>query len=220
MGRALYVYAILRAGTRLPRVPGHRLERIELGAVAAAAEPRAKAPAATERALREQYRVVARLHERVNAILPVRFGALVEREELERVAALRQRTLLDGLKKVRGRSQMTVRLLGSPPAPAPVPAVATGTAYLRARVEASRPVISPLAESIRRSVAGIVTAESIDPGRGSIELTINHLVANGRLARYRVRVEKALAAFDSSPPVVMSGPMPPFAFAPDLWDEA
>jgi hypothetical protein len=220
MTRTLYVYAIVEPGVRLPRVAGHRIERVELGGVAAAAERRTKAPPLSEKALRDQYRVVASVHQRVNAIVPVRFGALVERDELERIASLRGRMLVAALRNVKGKSQMTVRLLGSAPARPPAMPAASGTDYLLSRAESNRPAVPPLADAIRRSVAAIVSAESIDPGRESIEVTINHLVPNGRLARYRSRVEAV--AFESSSPasVMISGPMPPFAFAPDLWDEA
>jgi hypothetical protein len=220
MGRALYVYAIVRSDVRLPPVAGHRIERVELGGVAAAAERRTRARPLSEKTLRDQYRVIARLHARVDAILPVRFGALVEAEELERIVALRRRTLVAALRNVRNRSQMTVRLLGSPIEAVPEPDAITGTAYLLARVESSRPVLSPAAEAIRRSVARLVAAESIDRGRGSIALTLHHLVAKDRLARYRAHVESAAADFGSPASVVISGPMAPFAFVPDLWNDA
>jgi len=220
MDRALYVYAIVRSDVRLPRIAGHRIERVELGGVAAAAERRTKAGPLSEKSLRDQYRVIARLHARVDAILPVRFGALVNADELARIVALRRRTLVAALRNVRNRSQMTVRLIGSPIEPAPGPGATTGTEYLLARVESSRPALPPAAETIRRSVARLVAAESIERGRGSIALTLHHLVANDRLERYRARLEDAAVRSGLQTSVVIAGPTAPFAFVPDLWNDA
>jgi hypothetical protein len=218
MGRALYVYAIVRSGIRLPRIPGHAIERVDIGTFAAVAERRRTARPLSEKTLRDQFRVVERLHERVDAILPVRFGAFVDEEELRRIVTLRRRALAVALRKVRKKSQMTVRLLGRPAARLPAAAAATGTQYLLARAESARPAVSPLAETIRRAVARLAAAEAIDPGRGSIELTLHHLVANGRVARYRDSIERTVADLNSRSAIVVSGPMPPFAFAPDLWN--
>ena len=114
MAARLYVYAIVRSNVRLPRIAGHRLERVELTGVAAAVERRTKARAPSHRALRDQYGVVTTLHERLDAILPVRFGALIEEDELRRVVRLRRSMFVSALRTVRRKSQMTVRFVGSP----------------------------------------------------------------------------------------------------------
>ncbi len=220
MAARLYVYAIVRSNVRLPRIAGHRLERVELTGVAAAVERRMKARAPSHRALRDQYGVVTTLHECLDAILPVRFGALIEEDELRRVVRLRRSMFVSALRTVRRKSQMTVRFVGSP---ADVPAVrtpATGTDYLLSRVESSRPVVTPLAEGIRQAVAGLISAESFDRGRGSIQLTMNHLVRNGLVARYRSKIEGIMPGAASPSTVIVTGPLPPFAFVPDLLHDA
>jgi hypothetical protein len=156
------------------------------------------------------------IHDVVNAMLPVRFGALVERSELERVIDLRRAVLLRALRQVRGKAQMTIRVFGratDPPRASRL--TATGTDYLRERAAASRPVVTPAAEELRRAVRALVSAERLDPGRGALQLSMHHLVPRARVDDYQARADRVL---ESTPQLVLSGPWPPFAFAPDLWE--
>ena len=116
----LYVFA-LAAGKAGPfSAAGHRIEFVKADAVYAAVERLDERPAVSEAALRTQHDIVARIAAKVDAILPARFGSLVDVEELERVVALRREAIRDALDLVRGRVQMTVRLFDAeaPPVPA------------------------------------------------------------------------------------------------------
>jgi len=212
----LYVYALLHDTRETMTFPDPRMELVRFGTIAAVVERRRARPAISERALRKQHRAVRQIHEVGDAVLPVRFGALVERSELESVINLRRATLLRALRQVRGKAQMTIRVFGRPAEQPRVSApIATGTDYLKARAAATRPVVSPAADELRRAVRGVVSAERLDPGRGSLELSIHHLVRRARLDDYRGRADRIL---ESAPQLVLSGPWPPFAFAPDLWE--
>jgi hypothetical protein len=50
-----------------------------------------------------------------------------------------------------------------------------------------------------------------------VQVTLHHLVRRGDAARYVAAVEASLGGLKVPPHVVISGPWPPFAFAPDLW---
>jgi hypothetical protein len=214
---SLYVYALLDSPRRPIRLPGPRIELVRFGAIAAAVERRRTPPAISERSLRTQHRIVRRLHEVAGATLPVRFGALVDYAELERVIGLRRGVLLRALRQVRGKEQMTVRVFGTAASTrsSPTPFIGSGADYLKARAAATRPVPSPIADAVRRAVRTIVSAERLDPGRGGLELSIHHLVGGGCVDDYRARVNRVVA---SAPPLAVSGPWPPFAFTPDLWE--
>jgi hypothetical protein len=217
MPRSLYVYAFVDRRVRSATLSLPGIEVVDAGGLGAVVRRRRAAPRLDEKTLRAQYRVVARVHEKTDAVLPVRFGALVDEEELVRVVRLRRGALAQALRRMRGRSQMTVRLIG-PPAPArhgarPV----SGADYLRARVDAGRPVLTPYADAILGALRPIASDERLGAGRGPVRLTIDHLVLDGRIARYRSRVERLAEAWDARAETILSGPLPPFAFAPDLW---
>jgi len=214
----LYVYAILDAGMPAPRVRGHRIEMLPVAGIWVAVEHLAEAPRISESTLRDQHQIVVRLGRAAKAILPVRFGAFLDAGELERVIRLRRGTFRKALQEVRGKEQMTVRIFG--PAMRPefaIPPV-SGTEYLRARAASARAPLPPVAEAIGRAVRSLVTSERTDSGRGGIQATLNHLVRRGRAAQYRSLVNAAVAQIESPAAVVVSGPWPPFAFAPDLWE--
>lgn len=219
-GPLLYVYALAQT-TRTSLVVGRdRIEFVGFGAIVAAVVRRSTSPRLSERALRAQHRVVCRLFDVTDAILPVRFGALVERDELSRVIQLRGGPLLSALRRVRGQVQMTVRIFGSVSGRG-VEAQRTprsGADYLRARAAASRPAPSPAGDRVSGAVRSLVSDERLDPGQGAVQVTIHHLVRRDRLDEYRSRVDDVVAGRDSRAHIVVSGPWPPFAFAPDLWE--
>jgi len=213
-GDTLYVYALLSDTRRELSLPDARMELVRFGNIAAVVEPRRTRPAATERALRKQHRIVQELHEVADAILPVRFGALVERGELGRIIDLRRGALLSALRHVRGKVQMTLRVFGpATDEPRMTALGGTGTDYLKARAAATRPVLSPAAEDVQQAVRALITAERVDPGRGALRCSIHHLVGRARVDDYQARVNTLI---ESTPELVLSGPWPPFAFTPDL----
>jgi hypothetical protein len=213
---SFYVYALLDASVRAPWPAIRGVEILEVAGIAAAVERRRRAPKTTEAALRKQHRLVVELSDLADAILPVRFGALVDPDELERVVGRRGGTLRKALRHVRGKRQMTVRVFGeiNPSGVRGTPA--TGTEYLLARAGPRSEDLPAIAASIRNALRSIVSDERIDAPHGSIQVTMNHLVRRDRLERYRSFVTSAIAGFEQH--VTVSGPWPPFAFAPDLFE--
>ena len=217
---SLYVFALAAGKAGTFSAAGHRIEFVKADAVYAAVERLDQRPAVSEAALRTQHDIVARIAAKVDAILPARFGSLVDVEELERVVALRREAIRDALDLVRGRAQMTVRLFDAEAA-VPLARAATaarsGTEYLQARREAAagRALPQPVA-AITAAVKDIVAAERSEAGQGRVAATIYHLVDRAAVEKYK----KRLAAIPPGPDQQMmsvTGPWPPFAFVPELW---
>ena len=219
---SLYVYALVDG--RLPRVKlhGRTIECVPVGDIFALAQRIPRAPAISEDALLEQHDVVVQLARRARAILPARFGSLLDEKELRRVVVLRAAQLSDAFDLVRGREQMTVRLLGvateSEP-PSRRAGVATeaglGTRYLQERRAAAG---FPLPDAVPRLTAAVrdmIFAEKAEPGQGGVRAMVYHLIERGRGAGYSHALTRAAA--EMAPFVVkVTGPWPPFAFAPEL----
>lgn len=212
----LYVYALTGAPVVAFPEGGSDLESIDLGGFFAVATAMAERPAVSEEALRRQHEVIVNIAARTDAVLPARFASLLERDELRRLADLRREVIRDALDLVRGREQMTVRLMGAAPQPVPVGQSApasTGTAYLRERRAAASGRGLPGVEAIERAVRDLVAAARVEPGPALT--SVYHLIWKADRARYRGRIDEtaALAAIE----VRVSGPWPPFAFTPELF---
>lgn len=217
MSRRVYVYALMddRAGVR--RIRGRRIEIVDVAGFQVGIERRSRPPALSEAALRVQHEIVMRLGRRAAATMPVRFGTFVGEDELEAILRRRRGTLRAALDAVSGRAQMTLRFFGGtkPHVPRP-PAAQSGTAFLHARRAAARPPISPEARAIQRALRTLVRAERIDGPRGAVALTMHHLVDCSSVALYRERLRSAAAQHPKGAALKVSGPFPPFAFAPEL----
>src|SRR5581483_9554897 len=121
-GVMLCVYAVRPASGRVrgTGAMGERLVEIAAGPIAAVAGRVPRAPRASERVLRAYDRVVRTVADQSSAILPVRFGTIVgDEEELRRVLRERQPLLRRTLRHVRGRLQMTIRIVTEPNARSP-----------------------------------------------------------------------------------------------------
>ncbi len=212
----LYVYAL--AGQPVPPVTiaGHRIECVESDAGYAAVTRLKAAPLVTEEALRRQHDVVADLVDRVESLLPARFGAFMDRAALLAVLGARREAIREALALVRNRRQMTLRLF-EPDSPAPGGtagrAASSGAAYLEARRAAA--AIPAALRAAGDALGPLVRAERAGAARGKASATLYHLIDRdaadryaGELAAFLLRSPAAIAA---------SGPWPPFAFAPDLW---
>ena len=70
----------------------------------------------------------------------------------------------------------------------------------------------PGAASMTAAVRHLVAAERSENGQGRSVASIYHLIERRHLDQYRA----ALSGVPSSI-ITVSGPWPPFAFAPDLW---
>jgi len=218
----LYVFALAGRKTGGFTTAGHRIEFVKADAVYAAVERLAERPAVSEAALRTQHEIVARIAAKVDAILPARFGSLVDLAELERVVALRREAIGDALDLVRGRVQMTVRLLDAEARAAAAPlahavtAAASGTEYLQARRQAAVRSLQQAVAAITAAVKDIVAAERSEAGQGRVAATIYHLVEHAAVAGYRKRIAGIPPGPDDQT-MSVSGPWPPFAFVPELW---
>lgn len=212
------MYALAAAPMpRRMRVEGRALRVFVVGSIAViAARPRDSW--STEEALRGQHAVVVALADRVDPLLPARFGSRMNAARIE--AAVRQGSgaLTRALEHVRGRQQMTVRLIGPPVAVAPSrPAPTTGTAYLAQRRAQAHDVPSE-AVPLRAVVAPFVIEERVMPGRGAVRATLFHLVAREDVGRYQRAAEEIGASITAAPlRAAVTGPWPPFAFTPELW---
>jgi hypothetical protein len=220
--KLLYVFAL--AGGKAPAfsAAGHRIDFVKADAVYAAVERLDRRPAVSEAALRSQHEIVARIAAKVDAILPARFGSLVDLEELERVVALRRDAIRGALDLVRGRTQMTVRVFAAEAhtAVAPLEHVATkattGTVYLQARRQASARELPQAVAAIAAAVKDIVAAERSEAGQGRVAATVYHLVEHAGVDEYKKRIAGIPPGPDRQM-LSVSGPWPPFAFVPDLW---
>jgi hypothetical protein len=183
----------------------------------AAVEQMLERPSLSEAALRRQHEIVVALHVVADALLPARFGALVGREELNTVVRLRRSVLARALDRVRGREQMTIRIFGRPESSSRKTAASSGAAYLRQRAASVSPRLTGPAKRIAAGVAPLCTAQSVDAGRGEVQVTVHHLIRRGDAANYKRLVRSQAAALTPSPELAVSGPWPPFAFAPDIW---
>ena len=213
----IYVYALVEKHRGAMRIEGHRITFVPAAGFYAAAARLSSPPELTEAALRAQHRLVVAIAREFDAILPVRFGGWIDVPELEQLIATHERRLRRAFALVRRREQMTVRVFGAERIAARAITSSSGTAYLKRRrdtVHARNPAI---AADIRRAVKPLVESERIDAGRGSLQLTVHHLVPSGCSRQYKVRMSAISASLAGRNQIVVSGPWPPFAFAPDIW---
>jgi hypothetical protein len=211
---ALYVFAITRDAPSGFAFDRRLVEFIAVSGVVAAIERNASRPTVSEAALRIQHEIVLQIAARVDEILPVRFGASVDERELGQLLTIRQSAIQEALDLVRGRVQMTIRVqdqeLTEHVAPTRQSSAATGTAYLEARRAAAIRPSPAAAIAAAEAVRHLVVAERRDSTRPPA-WSIYHLIDRGGVPDYLA----ALSRIDAASTV--SGPWPPFAFAPDLW---
>ena len=192
---------------------------VAVGGLYAAVGRLSERPVLSEAALRHQHEIVVALNRSAPALLPVRFGALVDSDELSSIVGQRYGTLRRALDAVRGQDQMTIRVFDELVSHGPDPSFEPGSGadYLRRRAAAAQPRLTEEVKRILESVKPLVSAQVVDAGRGTVQATIHHLVRRGRAARYRGIVASSAAGLDPRPDFTISGPWPPFAFAPDIW---
>jgi len=221
----LYVLALTSHSYPSLVVDGRRIEFIKVENVFAAIERRAAPPAVSEAELRSQHDVVNTIFEQTDDLLPVRFGAWIDKAELSKVVTRQQESIRDALQLVRGRAQMTIRFL----APSGLQAEdrhsrrdpETGTEYLRTRRDAQHRMPDE-ASALKAAVRDLVVAERVSPGterpaglnraRLGQVASMYHLISRDAVAAYGA----ATLPFRNAT-VTISGPWPPFAFAPDPW---
>ena len=210
----LYVYAVLAApGPQgIEGAGGEIIDSLPAGSVWLAAGEVEGPPEVSPDALRAHDAAIRRLHAVAPALLPARFGQIApDRETLVRRFAPASAKLGEALALVAGCSQMTLRIFGLEPPPAPV-ATGPGTQYLESRRRlASGAGFSPAIDALRDAAGGWLRAEhaawEADGGR----LTFYHLVPSDRLDDYRAAIEPRRAEIPQR--TTLSGPWPPYAFA-------
>jgi hypothetical protein len=151
---------------------------------------------------------------RFPAILPARFGTVVEESELMFILSSRRAALRQALTTVRGRVQMTIRVLSRGDAEGRALAKAeagggavTGRDYLAGKARAGRAVAG--FEPVRAAVSRWVRDERVDR-RGGVS-SVYHLIPRSSTVTYRRAVQAAAASTGLR--LIVSGPWPPYAFA-------
>jgi hypothetical protein len=213
--RDLYVLALAEAG--LPRslqILGRQLRVVRLGQICAVVRPHEGPPERSTGALQEQHAIVLQLAARSNALLPARFGSVVDARSLRATVARHRAAIADALALVRGRQQMTVRVFGSPVADKP-PEIRTagGTAFLeslRARAH-YMPGEVPIIQAV---VGDLPSAERVAVGEGKLRVTVYHLVPREAIEAYRRKAAELSSRLEPYE-VMITGPWPAFAFTPE-----
>lgn len=214
-----YVYAL--AGGGLPRrftACGHRLRVLSFGPVDVVVERRHEPRAPLPAALEEQHAVVLQLAERCDALLPARFGSLLDEADLQAAVEGRADAISTALDLVRGRQQMTVRVFGPADGTIPPDNRSTGAAFLRSLRDRAHHVPAEM-PVIRSALGPLAAAERFEAGGTSLRLTVFHLVDRDAVEAYRRQasvLQSEMLVTVSPLRVVVSGPWPAFAFAPEL----
>lgn len=226
----LSVYALVsspRTVQSLNGVAGERLRAVRFDGLMAVVGDVRRRPAASARNLRRYAAVVESIAARVPAILPVRFGTTFD-DVAELTSVLRSRgvSMRRRLRAVRGRTQMTVRLVSEPESRDVSRAsqsraasrarvrlehgATQGTQYLQDQLAVLRTAreareLGPIRPAIRR----FVKDERVERRRGVA--TVHHLIPRAMAGPYRAALQRAAA--DTGIRLAVSGPFPPYAFA-------
>jgi hypothetical protein len=224
----VYVYGLLSTAPQEPLgagITGEPLRVVKCGGLLAVVGDMAEAPPVSATTLREHDRAVRRLTALADAVLPVRFGSLVDDEsEIARHLESAEEALETALDLVKGREQMTVRIYqrdensereGSTPAEPERPDVGPGARYLYARRRASaQETRSAALAALLPALETLVSAERIEAHETApLIASIHHLVERGQGPAYTAAVDMTVATLDRVR-VVVGGPWPPYAFAP------
>jgi hypothetical protein len=210
----LYLYAIADVRPRGPLgrgLGGHALAVVTAAGAFVVVE-RTAAPEPTPTRIRAHDRVVRRIAKQAPAVLPLRFGALVE--DAAALRALLEPTaeaLRTGLERVRNCVQYTHRVYGTAqPASATESGAGPGARWLAQRVAARR---VPEAEPIARATKPFVREARVERhDRPPLVASVYHLVPRGSVKGYRAALARGAAALDGVR-VETTGPWPPYAFA-------
>lgn len=211
------VYVIALTGDAIApfTVGGRRVEFVRLSGFYAAIERRAERLPVSESSLRTQHDIVTRLSDRIDAVVPARFGASIGESELRDILADRRAVIQEALALVRGRVQMTVRFREAPASTvvrsSSRASTVSGTAYLEAR-RSAHTMMPPAAGVVTTAVADLVIAERVESATARAQAALYHLVDRAIVQQYSEAISRL-----QSDTVSVSGPWPPFAFAPDLW---
>lgn len=217
---AWYVFALVDAAPdgRLGRGLRGPLRARRAAGAFVIAERRADVPPPELGSLRRHQAVVSRLARAVPAILPVRFGTLLEEDALDEALHERDEDIADAFALVRHRVQFTWRCARPPGGRARTPRLppgpaAGGTEYLRRAATAAKPVPPASFRLLRDRLHSLVVRETFQAASNGVPDTLYHLIDKAAVKRYRARAD---ALTLTTPALTVTGPWPPFAFAPEL----
>lgn len=205
----LYVYALTSSPVNAWTEKGRTIDSVRIGEVFAVCERRSALPPLTEEELRRQHSIVLRIADAAPAVLPARFGSLVDDVELEAIVRQRPEAFRAALDLVRGNAQMTIRVAVKAPAGVRGGTPESGRAYLEQRLKRASPVLPAHVNASLDAVRPFVLDErrkSSDAGM----VTVYQLVGRGDVVKYKKR-------FEGVHGIQVTGPWPPFAFVPELW---
>lgn len=227
------LYALLReeaAGPFGAGMAGEPLREVPLDGLTAVVGELSARPKVGAEALAAYDAAVRRIAERASAVLPARFGEwLADDAALAQRVAERRAALAAALDLVAGCAQMTLRVFGEPaeelgpaaeaasqPTDPEDAAGGPGARWLAARArELARqravPEIAPLCEALSSFVRAERTTRH--PAAGPLLASVHHLVRREETAGYLAVVEAARGRLGGRR-VTVSGPWPPYAFAP------
>jgi len=223
------VYALITP-SRLPRrvkgVAGEPLRAMTVDGIVAVVGEVRRPPAASTRNLRRFASIIESIAGGASAILPARFGStFTDVTELMLVLRSRRGSIRERLRAVRGRAQMTIRLVGSDPGDASIrgqtPMVGRsgvrprnkatqGTRYLQeqlAKMRTAREI--PELAPVRAAVQRLVREERVERRRSIA--TVHHLIPRAAAGRYGAAVARTAA--ENGVRLTVSGPWAPYAFA-------
>ena len=193
----------------------------KLGDAFVVVERRADVPPIVFGTLKRHQDVVSRLARQVPAILPVRFGTLLEPADLDEAVSERGEEIAEAFDLVRGRVQFTWRVVGGRQARGAreaggarqEAAALTGTQYLRQAASAANPPPPPVFRPLQTGLGPLVVRQRYQPGTVALPEAVYHLVAAADVRRYGTAAA-GLEATASK--LAMTGPFAPFAFAPEI----
>jgi hypothetical protein len=193
----------------------------KLAGAFAVVERRADVPPVAFGTLKKHQDVVSRLTKRVPAILPVRFGTLLELADLDEALQERGEEIAEAFDLVRDRVQFTWRMTRrevrgarrDEGAAARAAAAGSGTQYLQQAARAANPAPPAVFRALQTRLAPLVVRQRYQRGTAGLPEAVYHLVAAADVRRYT----DAAAAIDTlAPKLAMTGPFAPFAFAPEI----
>jgi Gas vesicle synthesis protein GvpL/GvpF len=225
---SLYVYALLAKapseglGTGMS---GEALRVVTCGRLLAVVGDTSARPPVTSTALREHDRTIRRITAVTDAVLPMRFGSMVDEElELARHLEPAEAALEAALVLVAGREQMTVRVyerqaraeegtrIAAPPAAAAN--LGPGARYLLERRQTleNDPHRAAL-DAVLAAPAAFIRGQRIEShGSPPLIASVHHLIERGQGEAYAAVLHAGTADLIDAA-VTVSGPWPPYAFA-------
>jgi hypothetical protein len=220
MNMQWYVFALVDTPPKGPLGRGLKgpVRARPMAGAFAIVERRADVPPVELGSLRAHQAVVARLATAAPAILPVRFGTLMEGDALEEALNERDEEIAEAFALVRHRAQFTWRRDQPSASRLPKTSKASGSpgggaAYLQQAAKAANTPPPPAFTLLRDRLHAFVVRERFQPAANGMPDTLYQLIEKTAIDRYRAMAD---ALTLTTPGVTVSGPWAPFAFAPEL----